>query len=87
MHRYFILYVFILFSFYTKANDTIFNVKSYGAVGDGIILETDAINNAIIAASKAGGGTVYFPKGSYLSFSIRLRSNITLFIEICPLLW
>ena len=59
-------------------NDPVFNVHSFGAVGNGIHLDTDAINNAIDAASKAGGGTVYFPAGKYLSFSIRLQSNITL---------
>jgi len=57
---------------------TIYNVKDYGAVGNGIHLETDAINAAINAAAEKGGGTVFFPAGEYLSFSIRLKSNITL---------
>jgi polygalacturonase len=55
-----------------------FNVRDFGAKGDGKQLDTEAINAAVIKASQAGGGTVYFPAGEYLSFSIRLRSNITL---------
>ncbi len=55
-----------------------YNVKDYGAVGDGVHLDTDAINAAIDVAAKAGGGEIVFPAGEYLSFSIHLKSNITL---------
>lgn len=58
-----------------------FNVREHGAKGDGVTLDTPAINAAIIAASDAGGGEVIFPAGTYLSFSIRLKSNITLRLE------
>jgi polygalacturonase len=58
-----------------------FNVKNYGAIGDGKNLDSKAINTTIEAASKAGGGTVYIPAGNYFSGSIRLESNITLFID------
>ena len=58
-----------------------FNVRTYGAMGDGVALDSPAINAAILAASKAGGGTVVLPPGTYLAFSIRLHSNITLRIE------
>ncbi|WP_323145034.1 rhamnogalacturonidase [Massilia phyllosphaerae] len=58
-----------------------FNVRTYGARGDGATLDTDAINAAIAAASAAGGGTVWFPAGRYLSFSIRLRSNVALYLD------
>jgi polygalacturonase len=61
--------------------ETIFNVKTFGAAGDSKTLDTEAINNTIIAATKAGGGTVYFPAGTYLSYSIRLQSHITLYLE------
>jgi len=43
--------------------------------------DRDAINKAIDAAEAAGGGTVYFPAGTYVTGSIRLRSNITLQLE------
>ena len=61
--------------------DGIFNVKDFGAAGDGKTLDTDSINKAIEAANATGGGTVRFPAGTYLSASIRLKSNVTLYLE------
>jgi polygalacturonase len=58
-----------------------FDVRAHGALGDGTTLDTAAINAAIEAASQAGGGTVVFPAGRYLSFSIRLRSNVALYLD------
>jgi polygalacturonase len=40
-----------------------FNIRDYGAKGDGTTLDTGAINKAIEVCSAAGGGTVYFPAG------------------------
>ena len=58
-----------------------YNVKDYGAIGDGQAIDSPAINKAINAAAEAGGGTVYFPAGTYLSFTIRLKSNIGLYLD------
>jgi polygalacturonase len=58
-----------------------FDVRAFGATGDGQTLDTESINRAIEAAGAAGGGTVYFPAGTYLSFSIRLKSNIALYLD------
>ena len=58
-----------------------FDIRRYGAVGDGKTIETTAINRAIEAAAAAGGGTVVFPAGQYLSYSIRLKSNVALFLD------
>ena len=55
-----------------------FNVRDYGAKGDGKTLDTAAINRAIEACAAAGGGTVLFPAGNFLSFSIRLKSRVHL---------
>jgi polygalacturonase len=63
------------------AAKTFFNVRDYGAVGDGKNLDSPAINQAIDAAVAAGGGTVLVPAGTYLSGSIRLKSNIHLLID------
>lgn len=66
--------------------DRIFCVRDFGAVGDGATLDTAAINAAINAAALAGGGRVLLPAGRYLSFSIRLRSRVTLeLLEGCVL--
>ncbi|MCX6334223.1 MAG: glycosyl hydrolase family 28-related protein, partial [Bacteroidia bacterium] len=64
-----------------KGNTLYYNVKNFGAKGDSSTIDTEAINKAIDAAFAAGGGTVYFPAGEYLSFSIHLKSNITLFLD------
>jgi polygalacturonase len=58
-----------------------FDVRAYGAKGDGKTLDTDAINTAIGAARAAGGGTVRFGAGTYLSTSIRLQSHVGLFLD------
>ena len=57
-----------------------FNVRSFGAAGDGLRLDTNAVNKAIEAAA-ASGGTVYFPAGSYLCHSIQLKSKIALYLD------
>jgi polygalacturonase len=59
----------------------VYNVRAFGARGDGRTLDTPAINRAIEAAAAAGGGTVRFPAGNYLSVSIHLKSNVTLYID------
>jgi polygalacturonase len=60
---------------------TRFNVREFGALGDGKTIDTAAINKAIDAAHTAGGGTVVFPAGTYISGSIHLRSHIALFLD------
>ena len=62
----------------TAAGQQIFNVKDFGAKGDGVTVDTPAIDAAIAAASAAKGGAVEFPQGTYLSYSIHLQSNVTL---------
>jgi polygalacturonase len=58
-----------------------FDVRNFGAVGDGQIIDTPAINKAIDAAASSGGGTVRFSPGTYACYSIHLRSHVTLFLE------
>ena len=75
----------ILFAVYTNlafgVSDTIFNINRFGAIGDGVTINTEAINKAIAACTESGGGTVIIPKGTYLSGTVFLESNITLFLE------
>lgn len=75
------LILFLLLAKMASAQEPVYNVKKYGAKGDGKNLDTKAIDEAINAASAAGGGTVYFPAGDYLSVTIHLKSNIALFID------
>ena len=58
-----------------------YNVRHFGAVGDGTANDAPAINKAIDACNKAGGGTVFVPSGYYTTGSIHLKSNITLAID------
>src|ERR1017187_8517625 len=59
----------------------VFDVTAFGAKGDGRTPAREAIDKTVEAASAAGGGTVCFPAGTYLTGSIRLRSRITLEFE------
>src|ERR1700685_2795013 len=63
------------------ANSGAHDVKMFGAAGDGKTIDTPAINRAIEAAAAAGGGTLRFPAGNYLCYSIRLKSNLALSLD------
>lgn len=59
----------------------LFDVRTYGASGNGKTVDTSAVNKAIEAAAATGGGTVFFPAGNFLCFSIRLKSNVSLYLS------
>jgi polygalacturonase len=63
------------------AEPGIFDIRDFGAVGDGKTLDTAAINKAITACTEAGGGQVRFPPGRYLSATVHLKSRVTLYLE------
>ena len=56
----------------------VYSVRDFGAKGDGITLDTTAIQAAIDRCTELGGGTVYFPVGTYLTGTIQLKDNVTL---------
>jgi polygalacturonase len=58
-----------------------FNVRQYGATGDGKTVDTPAINRAIDAVAAAGGGTLVFPAGTYVCFTIRVKSLVDLYLS------
>jgi len=62
------------------AGATTYNASSYGAKGDGVTLNTKAIQAAIDAAAK-DGGTVVFTPGTYLSGSIFVKTGVTLQVD------
>jgi hypothetical protein len=57
------------------------NVRDYGAKGDGIAKDTAAIQAALDAAESHGGGEVHVPPGRYLSGTLHLKNNVTLYLE------
>lgn len=58
-----------------------YNVIDFGAIGDGITLNTNAINNTVKACAEAGGGKVIIPKGIWLTGPITLMSNVNLYVS------
>jgi len=67
----------VLLPFPTHASH-LFDVRAFGAKGDGRAIDSGAFNAAIVAATRAGGGTVLVPAGRYLCFSIELKSHVTI---------
>lgn len=58
-----------------------FNARGFGVAGDGQTLDSAAIQSAIDACAARGGGTVYLPAGRYLTGSLFLRDNISLYLD------
>jgi polygalacturonase len=56
----------------------VYNVRDYGAKGDGTTLETVAVQATINACNRDGGGTVLIPAGTFLVGTLELKSNVTL---------
>lgn len=59
----------------------VYDVHAFGAKGDGKTVDTPAINQAMDTAAAAGGGTIYLSAGTYLCYSIHLRSSVSLYLE------
>jgi len=63
------------------AGPKIFNVRESGAKGDGTTPDTKAIQKALDACGKAGGGTVKFPRGTYYSKPVTVHTKTTVLLE------
>ncbi len=61
--------------------EVVFNIESYGAIGDGKTMNTEAFRKAIDACSNAGGGTVMVPPGLWLTGPIELKSNVNFHLK------
>src|SRR6185295_11449 len=85
LNRYIRKYIAISILSFALINESsaqsYYDVLNYGAKNDSSKIATKAIAAAIEAASRKGGGTVYFPAGKYLTGPIHLKSNITIFID------
>ena len=78
------VFLFVLMSFLFVAcsnKQKQYNILDFGAVDNSEQYSTEAIQQAINAANEAGGGIVYVPKGTFLTGSICLKSNVTLYVE------
>jgi hypothetical protein len=64
-----------------SAHGLAFNVRESGARGDGVTLDTAPVNRAIAECNRAGGGTVFFPAGTYLVGTLTILSNVTLYLD------
>jgi polygalacturonase len=77
------IYLFNLFLFFSLTSTAqMLNVRDFGDIenwSDSIV--SPAINAAIDYAAERGGGTIYFPPGIYRSYSIRLKSNVHLYLD------
>jgi polygalacturonase len=73
--------IFTTLDLFAQKQAIFFNVRDYGAKGDGKTLDVKAINKAIDVAAESGGGTVYFPAGNYVTGAIHLQNHITLYID------
>ena len=58
-----------------------FNVRDFGARGDGRTNDTPAINKAIEQCNASGGGDVVFPAGTYVAASIHLKNNVRFVLD------
>ncbi len=71
----------LLVGFFSSVFSGQYNILDYGAVGDSQFLNTRAIQTAIDACTKSGGGTVLVPAGTWLTGTLLLKDNVSLFLE------
>lgn len=76
-----LIFMFCPFRTFSSVNPFFYNILDYGARADSSFINTGAIQSAIDACARAGGGTVYFPAGKYISGTLCLKSHITLNLD------
>ena len=59
----------------------VFNIKTYGAIGDGVAMNTVALQKAIDTCSESGGGVVWIPAGKFVIGTVHIKSNVTLSLD------
>ena len=63
------------------------SIVEFGAIGNGVALNTKAINDAITHVNEKGGGTVVIPEGLWLTGPIEMKSNVNLYTEYNALVY
>lgn len=77
-YYFLISFIFLTSSLSAKRSSAIYDVTKYGAVNDGVTVNTIAIQKAIDECSSNGGGIVFFPLGKYVSGTILIKDGVTL---------
>jgi hypothetical protein len=75
------IFLLLLASPLLAQSSPVCDVRSFGAKGDGLTLDTTAVSAAIAACVKQGGGVVYFAPGRYVIGTVQLYSHIRLLLE------
>jgi hypothetical protein len=81
MKKLLISLVFLSFLSIVESQTVWTNVASHGADPKGNIICTGIINHLIDSLASGGGGTLFFPAGTFLTGPILMKSNITLYID------
>ena len=85
MKSIFFVFLLSLSTVVADGSDTtsnkVFNIKSFGAIGDGVAMDTEAIQKTIDACHAAGGGVVWVPAGDFVIGTLHLKSHITLSLD------
>ena len=79
--------LFLVASSTVMAGEPSIDIRQFGAKPDGATLATEAIQKAVDRCAEQGGGIVYLPPGNWLSGTIFLKSNVTLYLEAGCTLW
>ena len=66
---------------YGQTKEKVFNIKDYGANGDGVTLNTVALQKAIDTCTESGGGVVLIPAGQFVTGTVQIKSNVTLSLD------
>ena len=77
----FLLFLSFVFNYTFSKETSIYDITDYGAVGNGVKLNTQQIQNAVNECAENGGGTVYIPAGVYVTGTLQLFDNINLYLE------
>lgn len=85
MKSIFIVFLFSLSTVVANGSDMtsnkVFNITSFGAIGDGVAMDTEAIQKTIDACHAAGGGVVRVPAGDFVIGTLHLKSHVTLSLD------